>query len=178
VRKNPDLGAYHAALGEQWASRPTPERLKQARAELEQAVALDPKMVLNSYQLGVVLQKLEDEDGARRAFLQALDRDSTRLDAYAGVMVAARSLGQSRIAAFFARLERETRDRQRDEAAARLDLSVRPRDAGAHLRLARLLLQRGDLAGARDHLAIASEQPGGSAARPLLQRAERLLSVL
>lgn len=178
ARKNPALGAYHAALGEQLASQPTPERLKRARAELEQATSLDPAMPLNHYQLGLVLQRLDDADGARRAFLRALDRDSDRLDAYAGVIAAARRAGRPDVAAFFVELERAARDRHREEAAARQAISIRPRDPAAHLRLARALLHRGRLAEARDHLQIAAEQPAGATARPLLQRVQRLLSVL
>ena len=129
-------------------------------------------------QLGLVLQQLGDLEGARHAFLRALDRDSDRLDAYAGLMAVARRLGQPRVAAFLAGIERDARDRQRVETAARQDLSVHPRDAGAQEALARALLRRGELAEARNHLEIAAEQPGGAAARPLLRRVERLLSVL
>ena len=178
VRKDPRFGAYHAALGAALASQPTPERLRRARAELEQATALDPPMASFQSQLGLVLQQLGDPEGARRASLRALDRDSDRLDAYAGLMEVARRLGQPRVARFFASLERDARDRQRVETAARQDLSVHPRDARAQEALARALLRRGELAEARNHLEIAAEQPDGAAARPLLRRVERLLDVL
>jgi tetratricopeptide (TPR) repeat protein len=178
VRKDPRFGTYHAALGAALASQPAPERLRRARAELEQAIALDPPMASFQSQLGLVLQQLGDLEGARRAFLRALDRDSDRLDAYAGLMEVARRLGQPRVAAFFAGLERDARDRQRVETAARQDLSIHPRDARAQEVLAQALLRRGELAEARNHLEIAAEQPGGAAARPLLRRVGRLLDVL
>lgn len=178
VRKNPQFGTFHAALGAALARQSTPERLRQARVELERATALDPGMALFHYQLGLVLQQQGELEGARVEFLRALDRDSGRLDAYAGLMAAARQVRRPGIAAFFAGLEREVRDRHRIEEAARRDLSSRPRDARAHLTLAESLLQRGDLAEARNHLEIAAEQPDGAAARPLLGQVERLLSVL
>jgi tetratricopeptide (TPR) repeat protein len=177
VRKNPEFGTYHAALGAALASQPTPERLRRARAELEQATALDP-MALFHYQLGLVLQQLGDGEGARRAFLRALDRDSDRLDAYAGLMTVARRAGRPGVTEFFTSLEQDARDRQRVETAARQNLSVHPRDARAQAALAQSLLRRGELAAARNHLAIAAEQPDGAGAQPLLRRVERLLSVL
>src|SRR5207245_4213765 len=137
VRTDPRVGTYHAALGAALASQPTPERLRRARAELEQATALDPPMASFQSQLGLVLQQLGDMEGARRAFLRALDRDSVRLDAYRGLMIVARRLGRPGAAGFFAALEQEVRDQQRDEGSARRDLSARPRDARARLALAR-----------------------------------------
>ena len=165
-------------MGAALASQPTPERLRRARAELEQATALDPPMASFQSQLGLVLQQLGDLEGARRAFLRALDRDSDRLDAYAGLMTVARRAGRPGVTEFFTSLERDARDRQRVETAARQDLSVHPRDAGAQETLARALLRRGELAEARNHLEIAAEQPDGAAARPFLHRVERLLDVL
>lgn len=183
IRKNPDMGAYHASLADALAHEPTPERLRHARAALERATTLAPGMALYQYQLGTVLQQSGDREGARQAFLRALDRDGERLDAYGGLMAAARSLGHPGAAAFFAGLEREVRDRQRDETAARRALAADPRSAGPSLRdgaprlaLARTLLRRGDLAAARNDLAVAAEQPDGAGARALLDRVERLRS--
>jgi tetratricopeptide (TPR) repeat protein len=178
VRKNPEFGTYHAALGSALARQSTPERLQRARAELEQATTLDPGMSLFHYQLGLVLQQQGDLDGARQQFLRALDRDPDRLDAYAGLMAAARQVRRPGIAGLFAGLEREVRDRRRVETAARQALSTHPNDARAHLTLARSLLQRGDLAEARNHLEIAAEQPDGAPARPLFRQVDRLLDVL
>jgi tetratricopeptide (TPR) repeat protein len=177
TRKNPEMGVYHAELGATLARDPSPDRLRQARAALERAAGLDPTTALPHYQLALVLQQLGDAEGARQSFLRALNADSERLDAYRGLMAVARRLGRSETASFFAELERAIRDRQREEAAARRNLSREPRDARRRLVLVRLLLRRGDLTGARNHLVLAAEQPDGAAARPLLQRVRRLLDV-
>jgi tetratricopeptide (TPR) repeat protein len=178
VRKTPDLSVFHADLGVELARQPTPERLRRARTELQQATALSPEVGLFHAQLGTVLQQLGDREDARREFLRALDHDPTeRLEAYRGLMALARQMGQPGGAAFFVRLEREARDWLRDATAARRAVWDRPRDASARLALARLLLRRGRIAEARNHLAVAAGQPDGAAARPILGRVERLLKV-
>jgi tetratricopeptide (TPR) repeat protein len=178
VRKNPELGVFHTSLGEALAHEPTPDRLRRARAALERAVALDPGMALSHYQLGLVLQQLGEMEAARRSFLRALNGDGERLDAYRGLMAVARRLGRTETALFFAGLERQVRDRQREENAVRRNLWQQPRDPQARRALARMLLRRADLAGARNHLEVAAEQPDGAAARSLLQRVRRLVDVL
>jgi protein O-GlcNAc transferase len=177
VRKNPDLGVYHAALGEALAREPSPERLRQARAALERATALHP-IAGAFHQLGLVLQQMGDLESARQAFLRGLGAEGSPLECYRGLMSVARRLGRPGAAAFFTRLEREVRDQQRDEAAARRRLWTRPRDAQARLAFARLLLRRGEFAEARNHLEVAAEQPDGAVARSVLRRVERLQRVL
>ena len=65
-------------------------------------------------------------------------------------------------------------DRRPDRAEAlyRLALTIDPKDADLHLRLGRLMLGRGDAAGAARaaHAALAM-QPGSSRGRDLLARA-------
>jgi tetratricopeptide (TPR) repeat protein len=177
-QKNPQLAVYHADLAKELARVPTPERLRQARGALGQAAALTPADPQVQTQLGQVLQALGDPDGARRAFLRALDSDPVRLDAYRGLMAVTRQLGHPAAAAFFATLERQARDWSRSETAARRKVAARPTDAAARLELARLLLRRARLPEARNHLAAAAGQPDGAPARPLLHRVERLLEVL
>jgi tetratricopeptide (TPR) repeat protein len=178
IRKNPQMGVYHTDLAKELARQPTPERLQHARDALERAAALIPGSDQVHAQLGQVLQALGDPEGARRAFLRALDREPVRLDAYRGLMAVTRQLGHPRAAAFFARLERQVRDWERDETSARRKVAARSTDATARLDLARLLLRHGRLPEAGRHLAVAAGQPGGAPARPLLRRVQRLLEVL
>ncbi|HLQ24079.1 MAG TPA: tetratricopeptide repeat protein, partial [Gemmatimonadales bacterium] len=184
VQKQPTNGVYHATLGETLARTPAPERLRRARAELERATSLEPGMAGFHSQLGQVLEQLGDFEGARQAYLRALDGDSSEAEACRGVMRVARLLGGyppqagAGATSFFSRIEREIRDCARDERTAERDLSVHPRDGRARLARARARLRRGDLAKARNDLEIAAEQPEGADARLLLRCVERLLSVL
>jgi tetratricopeptide (TPR) repeat protein len=183
VKKQPTNGVYHATLGENLARTPSPERLRRARAELERATSLEPGMARFHSQLGQVLEQLGEFDGARQAYLRALDDDGSNGEACRGVMRVARrceyppQVGTG-AASFFSRIEREIRDCARDERAAEWALSVHPRDGRARLTRARARLRRGELAKARNDLEIAAEQPDGADARLLLHRVERLLSVL
>ncbi len=183
VKKQPTNGVYHATLGETLARTPAPERLRRARAELERATSLEPGMARFHSQLGQVLEQLGDFDGARQAYLRALDDDSSNSEACRGVMRVARRCGYpppvgAGATLFFSRIEREIRDCARDERTAERDLSVHPRDGRARMARARARLRRGDLTKARNDLEIAAEQPGGADARLLLRRVESLLSVL
>ena len=132
ITKAPRRGVYHAALGETLTHAPTRERLRRARAELEQATALEPGVARFHFQLGQVLQQLGDLEGARRACLRALDHESSNLEALRGVIRVGRDLGRPGAAMFFSQIEQEVRDALRAETTARQVLSVRPGDARAH----------------------------------------------
>lgn len=179
IRKDENIAAYHADLAEALTREPTPESLALARTALQRAIDLEPANPAYYHQLGTVLQQLGDLENARLLFLRAIEHDSRHVEPFAGLAALGHRLGHPSTPALFARLERQARELQRAEEAARDRLRQQPRDPEARFAVAAALTRRGDLARATHHLRVAVEQrPRWSTARQLLRRTERLAALM
>jgi tetratricopeptide (TPR) repeat protein len=177
LAKRPGEPILQLALADALAREPTPERLQRARELLEAAEAADPQKPTYPSQLATVLLNLNEPDSALAAHLRALRLDPRSRSAYGSVSQLAQRMGHAAAASFFAELGRSLR---REGAALRLATSRlwdAPTNPERRLEVARLLLARGDLEHAADHLAVAARS-GHAEARSLLQRVQRLRAVL
>jgi tetratricopeptide (TPR) repeat protein len=174
LHKHPDQPIFQLAMAQALAESPSPDRLQRAASLLAAAETADPGTPEYAYQHGVVLQALNDPEGARRAFLRVLANDPRRVELYNALVQCADRLGRPGVAAFFASLERSMRQQARAEQLAMRNLWARPADPSARWAVARALLDRGDLAGAADHLEVAATSPDLPEARAALQRVRAL----
>jgi tetratricopeptide (TPR) repeat protein len=177
LRKNPNQPIFQLAVAQALAGSPTVDRLRRAESLLAAAEAADPRGREYAYQHGVVLQALNDPEGARRAFLRALELDPRRVEAYNSLVQSARRLGRPGAASFFADLERTARRQAQSEQSAFRTLWARPDDPAARWAVARALLDRGDLTRAADHLEVAATPAGPAEARAALKRVRALLAL-
>ena len=157
---------------------PTPANLRRAAATLRRAVALNPHSAGAHLRLGDVLERLGELEGARQEYERSMDEDhSTRFGVYALSQLCPR-LGKGSRAAFYADIVRVLRERE--DAARPLWRQVyqTPADVDAHARLARLLLDSGDLRQARDQLERTVElRPDRKAEKRQLEVVKRLLAL-
>jgi Flp pilus assembly protein TadD len=177
--KEPARAEFAYELGEALARRPSPENLRRALEPLGRAVSLEPNRPRYRYQLAVVLDRLGEREGARRQLLRVLDQDPASVPAINSLVRVAQALGQPDQARFWAAMAPEIETGARDEEDLRRRLGRQPGDADAEAALARLLIRRGALVQARDHLARARRlRPHSAALHAEWEAADRTLAVL
>jgi tetratricopeptide (TPR) repeat protein len=177
--KEPARADFAFELGEALARRPSPKNLRRALDALGRAVSLEPGRARYRYQLAVVLERLRELEGARRQLLRVLDQDPRSVPAANSLVRVAQALGRSAQARFWAAIAPEIEREARDEADLRRRLGRNPNDAEAEVVLARLLIRRGALAKAREHLARARElRPNSALFRAAWAEADRTLAVV
>jgi tetratricopeptide (TPR) repeat protein len=173
--RNPHyLGYLGAALLKQDAAA-SRERAAQVLAE---AVALAPDEAEYRELYGQALQRLGQDEPARRQFLRALDADPSRIGAYLSVSQTARRLNQPGSAAYFAAMVRSVQARESEETRLWTRVWRRPAEAASRLELARFLCRTGQLDRARNQLEEAvTLQPTSAEARALLATVQRCKDV-
>ena len=146
-------------------------RYSEAAGEYRQALALDPDQVASLHGLGLAELALGRREEAARALAAAAalapgDRkiagDLARARG-AGDTTRARQARPPEVAALFAQALAAARAGEHDSARAGFErvLALAPNDGAAHLNLALLAEQDGDLATAQLELAKAAAAPGG-----------------
>jgi tetratricopeptide (TPR) repeat protein len=155
-----------------------PENTRRALESARKAVVGNPRDAESRHQLGVLLRSAGQTEDAAGSLLRALDLDATST-ASAGLLVqiaAQQQLPQT--SRFFAGLVTALEERARTAKALWRQVYDRPDDAAAHARLARFLLEGGDLRRARNQLRqVVALRPADGAAREKLQVVERLLEL-
>jgi tetratricopeptide (TPR) repeat protein len=172
LEKRPDDPMLQHALAEGLARAPTPERLNRARQLLEAAEAADPKNLAFPTQRATVLQSLNQPEAALAAYLRVLDRDPRRDAACSAVAQLSQRLGYAGAASFFADLGRDLRRDGQALQSAFDRLWAAPTHPEARVQVARLLVGRGDLVGALNHLSVATAS-GDAGARETMRRLQR-----
>ncbi len=177
--QDPARAEYAFDLGEVLARRPSRENLSRALPALSRAVTLTPDEPRYRYQLAVVLQRLGEREGARRQFLRVLDRDPNHVQAVNSLVQMAQALQRPRLAQFWASMVPRIQDSVQEEKELRRRIGQQPADVEGHLRLAQLLIRRGDLRKARAHQSWALRlSPRRAPVRAERDRVDRILDVL
>jgi tetratricopeptide (TPR) repeat protein len=166
------------ALGEA-LTRPGPQRDPQrALALLGQAVELSPAEARYRYQLGHLLQQMDQPEAARRQFLRALDQDPEMTAAYTGLIQISGKLRETGQVSLFAPIVRTLQEEKRAEAELRRRIYRSLGDAGAYAALARHLDERGELKAARAQWEVVlALKPADAPAREALARLDQILAV-
>jgi tetratricopeptide (TPR) repeat protein len=175
-----DAGSASACLeaARAYAAMGSPADLRRAAATARQAMALDPADPRAPALLGDLLRRQGDLDGARRAYERSMDLDPGSRQGVVGIVQLCPLLGRSARVAFYGEIVRALQER--GDAAKPLWRRVyrTPGDADAHLRLAQLMLEAGDLRQARHELARAAElRPQDRRLAQQLQSVQRLLAL-
>jgi tetratricopeptide (TPR) repeat protein len=176
--RDPRNADYHLEAGLALAAQPTPANLNRAAAALRRAVALNPRASEPHRRLAEVLERLGDREGARLQYQRSMDLDpSSRYGVYALSQLCPR-LGKPARSRFYAQIEPVLRERADAAASLRRQVYQSPRDVDAHTRLARLLLDAGDLPQARCQLQqVVALRPEQKLAQRQLEILNRMLAL-
>src|SRR5205814_2364462 len=126
-----------------YLAQATPAGMSQARAWLDKAVALNPRLSAAHRHLGRVLEQAGDLEGARRQYLQSLDVEPGQPGVCNSLAQLSARLKRPEtvrlLADFVSSAELRTSDRKSLERRVR----VRPDDGAARIGLAQMLIGQG-----------------------------------
>jgi tetratricopeptide (TPR) repeat protein len=176
LARDPQNAEYHREAARALMAAPTPDSLRRAADHLRRAAALNPKDAAAPLQLGDVLERLGDREGALREYQRAMDRDpSDRRGPVALVQLCPR-LGKQNRTGFYGHIARTLREREASARSLWRQAFLSPDDPEPHSGLAGLLMEAGDLAQARYQLQqFLALRPGRKEETHRLRALERLL---
>jgi tetratricopeptide (TPR) repeat protein len=129
--------------------------------------------------MGLLLQRLDRPEAARRQWLRALDLNPGMTAAYAGLLRVSGQLREPGQIALFAPVIRDQQESKREETELRRSTYRSPQDPAVYAALARCLAGRGDLQQARAQWEVVlTLHPSDPAARQELDGLDRILAVL
>jgi tetratricopeptide (TPR) repeat protein len=178
IARDPQRAEYYLEAARAHIALGGPANLRRAAELLRQGIDLNPRDAESHLRLGEALEGLGDREGARRHYLRSMDRDrSARYGVFALSQLCPR-LGKADRAGFYAAIVRSLQERESTAQSLWRRIFAATNDADAHARLARLLLEAGDLRQARHHLARAVElRPSDRALAQQLRVVERILEL-
>jgi tetratricopeptide (TPR) repeat protein len=176
--RDPQNAEYCLETGLALAANPIPANLRRAAAALRHAIALDRSASEPHRRLGEVLERLGDWEGARVQYQRSMDLEhGSRFGVYSLSQLCPR-LGKPSRARFYAGIVPVLAARSDAAGTLQHQLHASPDDAAAHARLARLLLDAGDLRQARCQLEQAvALSSGRTTERRDLDFVKRILAI-
>jgi tetratricopeptide (TPR) repeat protein len=170
VAEEPHNAHYLGFLGGALLRSDAPQSRERAAKVLAEATELAPDEAEYQALYGQALQRLGQDEAARRAFLRALDADPLRVDAYLAVSQLARRLKRPAPGSLFAAAVRDVQQRASEETSLATHVWWQPNDLSGRLAFARYLCRTGQLARARDVLEPAQASAEAWRLREVVQR--------